>query len=135
MLEFNDIYAMARSDRALPENAAPEEQMAYYELAGISAKFDRGIITKNTATKQKAAALERFNDVRKARLLNLEAYSAWQKNIKAGEEKLSELIKAIMPGADFEKLLKDALGIIALYEGVNPNVYAATAERKLKESA
>ena len=135
MLDFNEIYKMARSDRALPENAAPEEQMAYYELAGISAKFDRGIITKNTATKQKAAALKRFNEMRNARLLNLEAYSAWQKNIKAGEEKLSELIKAIMPGADFEKLLKDALGIIALYEGVNPNVYAATAERKLKESA
>lgn len=135
MLEFNEIHKMAMTDRRLPEHAAPEECMAYYELAGITARYEKRIITKNEATAQKATVLKRFNEMRKGRLLNLEAYSSYQKNIKAAESKLSELITAIAPGADFEKLLRDALDIIALFEGQASNVYQNTVDRRMKESA
>lgn len=135
MLEFNEIHRLAGTDKRLPEFAAAEERMAYYELAGINEKYARRVITKNEATAQKAVARARFDELRRGRLLNLEAYASYQKNIKAAEDKLSELIKAIYPGADFEKLLRDALDIIALFEGQQSSIYPKLLDEKLKESA
>ncbi len=135
MLEFDDIHRLVNADKRLPEHSAPEERMAYYELAGISERLGKMLITKNEATAQKAAVRKRFDELRQGRLLNLEAYFSYQKNIKSGEEKISELIKAIAPGADFEKLLRDALGIISLFEGQTPGVYEKVFDRMMKESA
>ena len=135
MLEFDDIHRLVMADKRLPEHSAPEERMAYYELAGISERLGKMLITKNEATAQKAAVRKRFNDRRKARLLNLEAYVSYQNNIKAAESRISELLKSISPGADFGKLLRDALGIISLFEGQTPGVYERIFDGKMKESA
>lgn len=135
MLEFNEIYKIAVEGTRLPEHSAPEERMAYYEIFGINEKYGKRLISKNEATAQKADCLARFNELRKGRLLNLEAYTHTQRNIRAAEEKLSELIKQIRPGADFEALLQDALKIISAFEGQEANVLQKTFDRKMKETA
>lgn len=135
MLEFNQIHKLVNEGRRLPEYAPPEERMAYFELAGIGERYAKRIITKNEATAQKAAVRQRFDELRRGRLLNLEAYSSYQKNIKAAEARLSELMKAISPQADFELLLREALGIIALFEGQGAGTYERIIDGKLRESA
>jgi len=135
MLEFNDIYKLTVAGKRLPEFAAPEERMAYYELFGIGEAYGKRLITKNEATAQKAAARLRFDELREGRLLNLGAYISYQNNIKAAEAKLSDLIKRIGPGADFEKLLCEALDIIALCEGMELSVYQKIVDKRLKDIA
>ncbi|MBQ3045163.1 MAG: hypothetical protein IJD49_04350 [Clostridia bacterium] len=124
MLSFNEIYKMTVERKRLPEFAAPEEKMAYYELLGIGEAYGKRLITKNEATAQKAAALSRFNELRKGRLLNLGAYTSYQNNIRSAEALLSELIKRAKRGEDAETLLADAFEIISLFEGQQMNSYA-----------
>lgn len=135
MFEFEEIYRLVNAGRRLPEFAAPEERMAYFELAGISDRYGKRIITKNEATAQKAEAKKRFEELRKAGQFNLDAYKAYAKNIKAAEEKLSELMKKINPEADFSALLFDALGIISMFEGQSVSVEQRAFEKQMKESA
>ena len=135
MLEFKQIYKLASAGQALPKHSPPEDRAAYFELFGIVSAYKQGIITKNDATAQKAEAFKRFNDMRKGRLLNLEAYTAYQNGIKAASGKLSELMKAVSPDADFEKLFRDALEIISIFEGHHGNVYDGFVDNKMKESA
>lgn len=135
MLEFEEIYRLVNAGRRLPEFAAPEERMAYFELAGISDRYGKRIITKNEATTQKEEARKRFKELRTTGQFNLDAYKAYAKNIKAAEMKLSELMKKINPDADFAALLYDALGIISMFEGQSVSVEQRVFERKMKESA
>lgn len=123
MLEFNDIYKLTVAGKRLPEFAAPEERMAYYELFGIGEAYGKRLITKNEATAQKAAARLRFDELREGRLLNLGAYTSYQNNIKSAEAKLSELIKRTQSGENAEMLLADAFEIISLLEGQQTNSY------------
>ena len=122
MLEFEEIYRLVNAGRRLPEFAAPEARMAYFELAGISDRYGKRIITKNEATAQKAEAKKRFEELRKAGQFNIDAYNAYAKNIRAAEMKLSELMKKINPEADFAALLREALGIISMFEGQQVSV-------------
>ena len=135
MFEFEEIYRLVNAGRRLPEFAAPEERMAYFELAGISDRYGKRIITKNEATAQKADAKKRFEELRKAGQFNLDAYKAYAKNIKAAEEKLSELMKKINPDADFAALLYDALGIISMFEGQSVSVEQRMFDRRMKKNA
>lgn len=135
MLDFNEIYRLVTAGKRLPEFAAPEERMAYFELAGISERYGKQIITKNEATAQKAEAKKRFEELRKTGQFNLDAYSAYAKNIKAAEMKLTELMKKINPDADFAALLYDALGIISMLEGQSVSVEQRVFEKNMKESA
>ena len=135
MFEFEEIYRLVNAGRRLPEFAAPEERMAYFELAGISDRYGKRIITKNEATAQKAEAKKRFEELRKAGQFNLDAYKAYAKNIKAAETELSELMKKINPDADFAALLFDALGIISMFEGQTVSVEQRVFEKQMKESA
>lgn len=135
MFEFEEIYRLVNAGRRLPEFAAPEERMAYFELAGISDRYGKRIIAKNEATAQKADAKKRFEELRKTGQFNLDAYKSYAKNIKAAEMKLSELMKKINPEADFAALLYDALGIISMFEGQNISVEQRVFEKQMKESA
>lgn len=130
MFEFKEIYRLVTAGKRLPEFAAPEERMAYFELAGISDRYGKRIITKNEATAQKAEAKKRFEELRKAGQFNLDAYKAYAKNIKAAETELTELIKKINPDADFAALLYDALGIISMFEGQSVSVEQRVFDRK-----
>lgn len=123
MLEFNDIYKLTVAGKRLPEFAAPEERMAYYELFGIGEAYGKRLITKNEATAQKAAARSRFDELRKGRLLNLGAYISIQNNKKASSTLLSEFILRTQKGEDPERLLADAYKIISLLEGQQINNY------------
>ncbi len=135
MFEFEEIYRLVNAGRRLPEFASAEERMAYFELAGISDRYGKRIITKNEATAQKADAKKRFEELRKAGQFNLDAYSAYAKNIKAAEMELTELIKKINPDADFAVLLYEALGIISMFEGQSVSVEQRVFEKNMKESA
>lgn len=135
MLEFNDIYRLVVAGKRLPAFAAPEERMAYFELSGINERYAKRIVTKNEATAQKAEALQRFNELRKAGQFNLDAYTAYAKNIRAAEMKLTELMKQINPEADFAALLREALGIISMFEGQTVSVEQRVFDGKMKESA
>lgn len=135
MLEFNNIYRLAVAGKRLPAFAAPEERMAYFELSGINERYAKRIITKNEATAQKAEALQRFNEFRETQRFNMDAYNAYAKNIRAAEMKLSELMKKINPDADFAALLRDALGIISMFEGQSVSVEQRIFDGKMKESA
>ena len=130
MLDFNEIYRLVTAGKRLPEFAAPEERMAYFELAGISDRHGKRIITRNEAAAQKAEARKRFAELRKAGQYNLDAYSAYAKNIKAAEMKLTELMKKINPDADFAALLYEALGIISMFEGQSVSVEQRVFDRK-----
>lgn len=135
MLEFNEIYKLVMENKRLPEHSAPEEKMAYYELSGINERYSKRLITKNEATAQKADCVARFNELRLGRLMRLDSYTLVQNNIRAAEEKLSELMGKINPDADFKLLFQDALGIIAAFEGQETNVFQKTFDRRMKESA
>lgn len=135
MLDFYEIYKLASTGRALPKHSPPEDRAAYFELLGTVTAYKQGHISKNEATAQKAEARNRFDDMRKGRLINLEVYTSYQNGIKAAESKLSELMKGITRDADYKMLLRDALEIIAILEGHQINVYQGVIDKNVKESA
>ena len=134
MLEFNDIHRLVKQNKRLPEFASAAEKMAYFELAGIGERYGLRIITKNEATTQKAETKKRFEELAKSGSFNLEAYSAYAKNIKAADTNLSELIKKINPDADFAALFREALGIISMLEGQTISVEQRAFDRIMKDA-
>lgn len=131
MLTFEQIEKLIADCEPLPKYTEVEERCAYQELLVSEDLYRRSLILKQTKDKIRADIWHVFHDIRSARLNLRKSYEKQQEGIKAAESKLSELIKRVEPGADFEKLLLDAFEVIALLEGQETPVYDKMLRKKL----
>lgn len=131
MRSFEEIKEMVDEGKKLPSTASPEEEFAYQELKFAFVREREKVITKNVSKGMQTRARRWFNHIRELRLRYVETTKQWQDMLVKTGWMTCELMKDITPGADPWKLLRQALVIIAGYEGHRDNFYTVQMDEKL----
>ncbi len=129
---FEEIAEIVKKGGKLPSTAQPEEEFAYQELKFAYTREKEKVIAKNVAGGMRTRAKRWFVKMRNLRLNYMKTVKQWQDSLKDTGWLTSKLMKDIEPCADPWELLRQALIIIARYEGHKDNIYAAQMDEKLK---
>lgn len=127
---FDEIVKMVEKGEKLPSTASPEDEFAYQELKFAATREKEKVIAKNVARGMRTRARRWFFKMRELRLRYMETVKAWQDSLVKTSWLTGDLMKSITPGADPWELLRQALVIIARYEGHKDNFYTLQADEK-----
>ncbi|GEM_PF-4490067 len=130
-MDYNEIHRIAVECKR-PQLSNIEDNLAYFALYGLNKAYGERIITKSEASSYKVRFGYIIDDLKNQKNLSLEAYRAYQNNIKSASTRLSDLMKQVGPDADFQELFLSALGIIEQFEGMSENCIQKNAENRIK---
>lgn len=127
---FEEIAEIVKKGGKLPSTALPEDEFAFQELKFAYIREKEKVINKNVAGGMRTRAKRWFVRMRELRLQYMETVKAWQDSLVKTSWLTGELTKSITPGADPWELLRQALVIIARYEGHKDNFYSSQMDEK-----
>ena len=128
---FEEIAEIVKKGGKLSSTALPEDEFAFQELKFAYTREKEKVIAKNVAQGMRTRAKRWFVRMRELRLRYMETVKAWQDSLVKTSWLTGELMKSITPGADPWELLRQALVIIARYEGHKDNLYSSQMDEKL----
>lgn len=131
MSDFDEIFRVAVKCNEAPRMRPLEEQVAFYGMVGVIAANRQKLINDSEARELKAKFRNLFHMLQISRIDYVEDHFRYQEYAKKASGKLSELMKAITPAADFRSLLLEALDIIALNECMQCNSLRRNAEERI----